>query len=578
MLPKTAIALTRAIRSLQDVAERRGPAELTATLLSLWQRSHFPGLIWRASWADPRLARDSRVLNFSARLAEQPFADATFWVSCAYASWLGSEARANGALFFTPPRLATRLLRDLVMNGASLRNDVGIDPACGGAAFLAPVARRMADELVREGRSAVDVLKHVSGHLVGNDVDPFLCRLSRQFLRMALYPEISAAGVEPIFAVTCQDALSGLAQRTSRPSVVICNPPYRKLSASEVGHYRKEYGQVIEGQPNIYSLFFKLSLDLSSSHGVVGLITPTSFLSGRHFSKLRTYLLQGGANLQLDIVRNREGVFVGVQQEIAISILRRRTARSARSAQPKTKVYVLGDVGQFTKVGEFAFPNSGQVWPAPRTPADAALFKRATASPYRLVDYGYVARIGAFVWNRDRRRTFRTEKSARLSRPENKFPLIWSSDISKDGSFRLGRRSVADDHDLFVNMGGAEHSSIVRWPCVVLQRVTSPDQPRRLVAAPLHQSMFARFGGVVGENHVVFLEQIAGRSVSLTPTELAMVLQSDPVDRIFRCISGVVNVSVFELSQLPLPNPAVLSQQLKQRSAAAAVLAAFKAQ
>jgi adenine-specific DNA-methyltransferase len=270
-----------------------------------------------------------------------------------------------------------------VTNGASLRKDVWIDPACGGAAFLAPVARRMADALVHDGRSAVDVLKHVSHHLVGNDVDPILCGLSRQFLRMALYPEISAGGVEPTFAVTCRDALSGLAQRTSRPSVVICNPPYRKLSASEVHRYREEYGQVIEGQPNIYSLFFKLSLDLVSSRGVVGLITPTSFLSGRHFSKLRTYLLQRGANLQLDIVRNREGVFVGVQQETAISILQRRTARSA---QPKTKVFVLGDVGQFTKVGQCVFPNSGQVWPVPRTPADAALFKTATASPYRLVD------------------------------------------------------------------------------------------------------------------------------------------------------------------------------------------------
>ena len=199
-------------------------------------------------------------------------------------------------------------------------------------------------------------------------------------------------------------------------------------------------------------------------------------------------------------------------------------------------------------------------------------------SPFRLVDYGYVARIGAFVWNRDRRRTFRTEKSARLSRPENKFPLIWSSDISKDGSFRLGRRSAADDHDLFVNMRGAEHTSIVRRPSVVLQRVTSPDQPRRLVAAPLEQSIFDRFGGVVGENHVVFLEQAAGRAVSLTPAELASVLQSEPVDRIFRCISGAVNVSVFELNQLPLPNPAVLVRTLKRRGVAAAVLAAFEPQ
>ena len=315
VLPKTAVSLTRAIRSLQPLAERRGSAELTTTLLSIWQKSQFPGLVRRAPRADPRLARDSDVLSFAARLGTQSFADAAFWLSCAYASWLGSDARAERALFFTPPRLATRLLRDLVTNGASLCDDVWVDPACGGAAFLAPVARRMADALRRDGRSAVQVLKHVSSHLVGNDVDPVLCGLSRQFLRMALYPEIRVAQVEPRFVVTCRDALGGLPARTARPSVVICNPPYRKLSADEVHRYGKRYGQIIEGQSNIYSLFFKLSLDLVKTSGIVGLITPTSFLSGRNFSQLRTYLLKRAANVQLDIVRDREGVFVGVNKK-----------------------------------------------------------------------------------------------------------------------------------------------------------------------------------------------------------------------------------------------------------------------
>jgi adenine-specific DNA-methyltransferase len=573
VLPNTALSLTRVIRSLQDVAERRGPAALTTTLLALWQASHFPRLCSGGPRADHRLVRDPRVQKFAIRLGEQSLPDATFWLSSAYASWLGSEARSEAALYFTPPRLAARLVRDLVTHGASLRDHLWIDPACGGAAFLAPVARRMADARANDGWSAANTLRHVSHHLAGNDLDPFLCLLSRQFLRMALYPEISAARVEPRFAVTCRDALEGPAQRPSQTSVVICNPPYRKLSRLELEHHRQRYHQVIDGQANIYSLFFKLSLDLVSPDGVVGLITPTSFLSGLHFAGLRAYLLERGTTVQMAVVRNREGVFVGVQQETAMSILRRRTAHSSPQA---TKLFVLGSRGHFTKIGQCVFPNSGRVWPVPRTAADAALFKKATASPYRLVDYGYRARVGAFVWNRDKRRTFRTEKAARRVRPENKFPLIWSSDISTDGSFRLGRRSVSYDHDRFVNMRGADHRSIVRRPCVVLQRVTSPDQPRRLVAAPLQESLFARFGGVVGENHVVFLEQIAGRPILLTPAELALVLQCEPIDRVFRCISGVVNVSVFELSQLPLPSPAALAQQLKLCSASAAVIAAFE--
>jgi adenine-specific DNA-methyltransferase len=88
--------------------------------------------------------------------------------------------------------------------------------------------------------------------------------------------------------------------------------------------------------------------------------------------------------------------------------------------------------------------------------------------------------------------------------------------------------------------------------------------------------MLKRYGGVVGENHVVFLEQ-EKHSRQFSPKCVARLLRSTPIDRLFRSISGAANVSAFELSQLPMPNPKVLRRQLQRTTDTdAAVRRAFQ--
>jgi len=52
--------------------------------------------------------------------------------------------------------------------------------------------------------------------------------------------------------------------------------------------------------------------------------------------------------------------------------------------------------------------------------------------------------------------------------------------------------------------------------------------------------------------------------VGITINEFASILASEPIDRLFRSISGAVNVSVSELNQLTLPNPVILSDYMQK--------------
>jgi adenine-specific DNA-methyltransferase len=59
-------------------------------------------------------------------------------------------------------------------------------------------------------------------------------------------------------------------------------------------------------------------------------------------------------------------------------------------------------------------------------------------------------------------------------------------------------------------------------------------------------------GGVVVENHLNMVRPAGEPIVSLQA--VATILNSNVVDQMFRCISGSVAVSAFELESLPLPS------------------------
>lgn len=141
-------------------------------------------------------------------------------------------------------------------------------------------------------------------------------------------------------------------------------------------------------------------------------------------------------------------------------------------------------------------------------------------------------------------------------------PLIWSKNISQNGEFSLDRVS-GPSIERYIDMGEPIAAGVIRKPAVALQRVSSTEQPRRLVGAAVPTELLIEFGGVVGENHVCFLEQVKN-DPDITPELLAKILRTRTVDRLFRCISGATNVSAYELRHLPLPDPKKILNAIAQ--------------
>ncbi|RYY07955.1 MAG: SAM-dependent methyltransferase, partial [Alphaproteobacteria bacterium] len=160
----------------------------------------------------------------------------------------------------------------------------------------------------------------------------------------------------------------------------------------------------------------------------------------------------------------------------------------------------------------------------------------------RLSDWGYGVSTGPLVWNR-----FKPQMRARAGRGLH--PLIWAEAVTADGSFifRADRRN----HAPFFKPEKGDDWLIVNRSCVLVQRTTAKEQQRRLIAAELSQDFIDTHGGVIVENHLNMVRAIGAPKVS--PATVAAVLNSDTIDQVFRCISGSVAVSAFELAAIPLP-------------------------
>lgn len=575
MTPPSKLTIKRHIRVLGLTAERLGHdvPTLVGTVLRMWCNTTFPGLPKPSLPYSKSLASEEVLHAFVAILSRMSFLDAAYWLSSSYAMLSDDAHRKQLAMFFTPASLTEGLLDDLAAQGVDFGRQSFMDPACGGAAFLAPIALRMRTALRTRGYTAHRLLRHIEKHLYGSDLDKTLCALSKHFLCMSLHDEIQATGYIPSFKVYSADSLAHLPGDLGSFDVVVCNPPYRKMTADELKPLRATYVEVIEAQPNLYALFITLCIRLLRIDGRAALVTPTSFLSGQYFGRLRKFLLRNTDIEHIGIVSDRQGVFIDVAQETALTVLRRRVKES----RPKVRanVSVVSATGQYTNVGRCFLPDAGCAWPIPRSIDDVALLKKASRSRYRLSDYGYRVRIGAYVWNRDKRPKFESLHDARRVKAHTAIPLMWSRDIVPGEIVRLDDKPAYDGEHRFVDLGNKRHTSVITSPCVVVQRVTSKDQPRRLVAAAVSPHVFETYGGFIGENHVVIIEAVNNKPV-LPPPKLAKLLSSHSVDRYFRCISGATNVSAFELNQLALPAPQELMKAaVNVRSMDTAVNIAF---
>jgi adenine-specific DNA-methyltransferase len=470
---------------------------------------------------------------------------AAYQVGLIYTGMLPPEHRGEFGIYYTPPSLTARLIAQATEAGVDWTRVRVLDPACGGGAFLTPVAQRIMESL--PDCSPAILIKNIGARLRGYEIDPFAAWLSQVSLDAVMLPISRAAGQRLPVVVTVCDSL----QRTppkERFGLVIGNPPYGRVRLSESD--RDRFKRSLYGHANLYGLFTDMALRHAAADGVVAYVTPTSFLAGHYFKNLRALLARDAPPVTFDFVAVRRGVFDDVLQETLLATYR----RGARSGQVAVHEITPVDEATLTVVDSGAVPlpkDPSQPWLLPRTSQEVTLVAQLARMPSRLADWGYGVSTGPLVWNR-----FKPQLAERPGRGRR--PLIWAEAITSEGEFIF--RADKKNHAPYFELKRGDEWLAVDTPCILVQRTTSKEQARRLIAACLPASFLKAHGGsVVVENHLNMVKPVV-ENPAVAPEVVAAFLNSAAADRVFRCVSGSVAVSAYEMEALPLPAPADMAE------------------
>ena len=465
--------------------------------------------------------------------------EASYRIGVVYTGMVPERFRTERGAYYTPPALCERLLDMATEAGVDWRSARVLDPACGGGAFLSPVARRMTDSLT--DCSAKIALKNIQSRLRGFELDSFAAWMSQVFLDVTLGKLCRKAGTRLQSIVNVYDSLEQSPEGDGF-DLVVGNPPYGRVTLSP--ELRNKFRRSLYGHANLYGVFTDLALRFARPGGVIAYVTPTSFLAGQYFKALRGLLGREAPPASINFIGERKGVFADMLQETMLATYQCGGSPGVGevnfiSSGPHGSIRTL-------PAGSFRLPEDPhQPWLMPRTKELSVRVLQASGLPYRLADYGYTVSTGPLVWNRHK-------SSLRKHPGTGRYPLVWAESVRSEGVFEF--RAAKRNHKPYFQPKPKESWVLTDFPCVLLQRTTAKEQCRRLRAAELPAAFIKEHGAVVVENHLNIIKPLNGLP-KVSTAVLSVLLNSNVVDQVFRCINGSVAVSAYELESLPLPSP-----------------------
>ncbi|HLG66020.1 MAG TPA: N-6 DNA methylase [Ktedonosporobacter sp.] len=294
-----------------------------------------------------------------------------------YNTYVNRDEKRHKGQYYTPPKIIDYILDQVGYTGTNVigANKRLIDPACGSGSFLIAAAKRLiATYRTRQGvaSDAQSILTRVQQNLYGFDLNPFACYLAETNLLIQvldLIKEINESGkvfqldrfniynvdalARPgsvydtmrMLRVEESDQVNKVKSRAAKtPSeqgfaFVVANPPYgAKLSDAYKKTLRDNWADVFYGQPDTYTFFLKLGIDLLADNGRLGFITPNTYLMGRDTAKLRHKILTTTCIEQIvDLPR-------GIWRDATVDCVLLFLAAEKREEQRKnqmTQIYLL---------------------------------------------------------------------------------------------------------------------------------------------------------------------------------------------------------------------------------------------
>lgn len=291
---------------------------------------------------------------------------------------------------------------------------------------------------------------------------------------------------------------------TPKYDFVIGNPPYFEMKLDQ--ETKKKYQEITNGRNNIFSLFVYLGLSLLKENGYLAFVIPPSMNNGAYFSRLRQFIVKNSDIKTLKILDSR--LFHRAQQLTMIMLLQ-KTSNTGRY------LFSLNGIQIFSNNWEY--------------------LKNAFKNKKTLHNMGYSVKTGRIVWNQNK---------DKLTNNNQKTPIIWSTNIGKDGKLVFNNCTKRPQYIDLLNPDIG--------PAIVVNRITGASSSAKIRAAFI-PSGFRFFA----ENHcnVIYPPQKSlindhQNQKILTLKQILKQLNSPEKLKIIQSLTGNTQISKNELEKL----------------------------
>lgn len=464
-----------------------------------------------------------------------------------YANQAGLDHKKANGQFFTPIEIAD-IMGDLV---ESERDHLRIlDPGCGTAILSCSLI----EALVRKNNklSSIElVLFEIDAQLI-----PVINAVMTELEAWLRIHKVSFS-----YALKQRDFVLNNAQYLDSNhnlffgipdtyDIIVCNPPYFKISIDDKRAVAAK--TIINGHPNIYSIFMAIAAQLLSEDGQLVFITPRSYASGGYFKSFREFFFKK-INLQkIHLFVSRKDTFIKdkVLQETVIL-----KGVKSKNINPNAEVAIYSCQGlkdiktpevKFFKQQELIDLNSNEkILYIPTSNKEEhilSVFKNwsGTLNKYNIqISTGPVVSFRAWDFIHNLNDSKKKMTSLFWLHNVKQMVLEWPIDLEGKGQYI----SIEDESKAIL---------IPNKNYVLLRRFSTKDDKTRLIAAPYFCNFIdSEYIGV--ENKVNYIYRPKGHLDRNEVIGVCALLNSKLFDSYFRIFNGNVNVSATELREMPLP-------------------------
>jgi adenine-specific DNA-methyltransferase len=454
-----------------------------------------------------------------------------------YTSTVTKEHKKEEGQFFTPQEIANFMGK--IGNKPNSKNISILDPGCGTAILTCALI----ENLISNQVESIDLVAYETDY----ELLPYT-EQSLQYLKNWLKNKNIIFKYTLFTSDFIEDIAISLDKEIELFDYIISNPPYFKLSKDD--KRVKLLDHLVKGQPNIYSLFMAVSVNLLKRNGELIFIVPRSFASGQYFNSFRDYLF---SNVNLNFVhlfKSRSETFDRdkvLQETLILKFSKNNNEKVIISTSEGIKDLYSSKLKTYYLIDIIDLNSDAKILHLPTTNYEEKVIQLFKSWNNNLKDFGIQISTGPVVSFRIKEHLFEIYQNSTVFLA----PLFWLNNVTK---MNIEWPKFIPNKSQYINIIDKTKSVLLpNKNYIFLRRFSSKDDKSRLIASP-YFSKFSKSKYIGVENKLNYIYKVNGELEINEANGISALLNSKIYDTYFRTFNGNVNVSATEIRLMTFPD------------------------